>query len=607
MSKEGFYLPLRYSVQNITVISVVLFFSLLCLYATKLFFQFTALDVFMVGLTFFVLLYVVVRSLMRLDFNLSLPISLGDIVVAVAVLIMLILAVEASTVWMLWYYPAFPLLNVEIGAGWHPDPVFHVSAIRSIMENGYPSTSQHGSPVLFGHYLSHYVDALILTILGIDPYQSYGLLFLFKVGLFLTVVTFYAKAVSQGASVGYFLGVLIVSVAFLTSTWSVVGSHALWVTCVLLVAFSGYLFKIMGASELSYASYAKMFLIILILSLGKVSVGLMLTCFLGCYFVIRFPRDWRLYVFGLLLLLFFQWFSSTLSPKGELLQLDWDSLTFGNFIQYVFAPDSFILHTAYMLYAAILVAVVVLLENRKIQNIAFLGAALLSTVLLFVIVKLNANFISADVYYFEYSLAIILVVFLGWFLRDNVFELKQVSRVVIFSGLLLLSVGYFVQNPSVKYIKVSALTEAPYAKINALLPQTMKIDVFSSEKIKALQFKRPLQDFKYALNKFVHNTSMIVGDFGLFIPKDIFDKDIARFGGKPWAKGMLVYAALGYPLVYANSELYRGYGYQFYDDDSLQVSKSQFSLQGACKAGGFTHIIEVLSFKVPAFKLYSCH
>ena len=48
-----------------------------------------------------------------------------------------------------------------------------------------------GTPILVYHILSHYIDALILLISGLEPWDSYGLFFHFKIVLFLSSILFF--------------------------------------------------------------------------------------------------------------------------------------------------------------------------------------------------------------------------------------------------------------------------------------------------------------------------------------------------------------------------------------------------------------------------------
>ena len=71
-----------------------------------------------------------------------------------------------------------------------------------------------------------------------------------------------------------------------------------------------------------------------------------------------------------------------------------------------------------------------------------------------------------------------------------------------------------------------------------------------------------------------------------------------------WARGMLVYAVTGVPLVHGLESLRRTYGYADYDESALWVSKDRFDITSACQFE--KNIIIVESFAEPNFTVVSC-
>jgi len=63
----------------------------------------------------------------------------------------------------------------------------------------------------------------------------------------------------------------------------------------------------------------------------------------------------------------------------------------------------------------------------------------------------------------------------------------------------------------------------------------------------------------------------------LFIPKEIYTKDLLFAKRRTCSKDLFIYAITGIPLLYANKEIQSDYGYKVYTKGSLRTSKNVFN------------------------------
>lgn len=175
---------IRISLPTVTLLSIFLFYTIVVFYAFEIFYQFTFLEIISTSIVFLILLICTYSLFCRGFITQKLDITLINIFVSILVVLFLIDLGSSFIHPCLDYARTYPLLETELGLNYHRDTVFHVSIIQSILNFGYASTAQHGTPVLNYHVLSHYIDALIIFLTKVDPYDSYGMFFTLKYGYF---------------------------------------------------------------------------------------------------------------------------------------------------------------------------------------------------------------------------------------------------------------------------------------------------------------------------------------------------------------------------------------------------------------------------------------
>ena len=198
------------------------------------------------------------------------------------------------------YFPNFPSEKIQAGGQFVLDSAFHVTIIQNIIARGYPSIGQHLDPYLHYHALSHYFDALIVSAVGLDPWESYGLIYSLKgMAIFSGLIFFSYAAVSRGRERLFWL-VAPVTALTLSNSWHIITSHGQWVPIYLLVLSAPWVFDVIHKKKQTLTEYALITLIVVAMSLGKISAGFSFALIVGFYLLISQPRNIRVYALGAL-------------------------------------------------------------------------------------------------------------------------------------------------------------------------------------------------------------------------------------------------------------------------------------------------------------------
>lgn len=93
--------------------------------------------------------------------------------------------------------------------------------------------------------LSHYVDAAIIILTGLDPWDSYGLLYSYKEFLLISALVMIVAFASQGIGVRFFAFSLLFFIPVAIGTWHAIGSHGLWFTSLINILFMPMVFRVL--------------------------------------------------------------------------------------------------------------------------------------------------------------------------------------------------------------------------------------------------------------------------------------------------------------------------------------------------------------------------
>jgi hypothetical protein len=289
------------------------------------------------------------------------------------------------------------------GHGYSIDSVFHISLIESVMEVGYPSTGLHGYPFTPYHALSHYFDAGVYAVTGIAPWEGYSLFFFLKhVALLLSLLyatTRLVKSEKWWASSAIFLLAYppVIGIGY------IVGSHANWLPAIILILAFPRIWRISQTRSKSVSNYLEMTAWVVVISLGKISIGFPLAVFFGVYSMLRISSrlliEWlKLAAFSGVWLIWFYSFSSIFVSERS-------SLDFMDRLDRVWAEIWFL-----VVLAALLAVVGFLRRNRSCFDGAVAIAGFLAV--LFLITALVVTTKRADVFLFfsGFSLVAIMMV-----------------------------------------------------------------------------------------------------------------------------------------------------------------------------------------------------
>jgi hypothetical protein len=610
------FLSLNFCEINLNLNTIVLFGSFFfyiisTLYACLVFVQFSIFDILYVAIFFFFILSLLCSIFLADIFKCKFQINKFNIffILIISGYLLIILSSEDPA----WYdyFRTFPLFEVENNRGWHMDSAFHVSIIRSYNLFGYPSISQHGTPFLSYHTLSHLIDSIGVFVTGVDAWDSYGLFFHFKrVLLIITILIFIAVVCARSKFYIFLLSVIIILPSII-GDWHAVGSHGLWFSSLILIISAPLVLNIISKKNNKLSDFIILFFIIICISLAKISHGAILLILISTILFFNNIKNLYCYIFffcvGLFLITFAYFFSLHQnifsSFKFNIVNL-LDFLTFKN--------TNYFLKEIYL--QIFLIAAVVFFYNSKFATNLFIAA--IFSLLILSLISIQEIFTTSSVYYFNYALQIILFIII----YQLVINLPQLKKRSIFLGKIQLNNklnNFFViiimllslANTRLKFSKqktISYFTSQPFSQINHHDPE-LKVSlskIFTNRNyINFEKYERPLHSFKKKLTEFMITHNLHSKNSLLFIPKNIFESEMSKFEGTSWARGHLIYAVTGVPLYKGLETLkYSSYGIKDYTSEALTQYKDDFRIINACKLNKDIIIVDDFVRKKFSFK-----
>lgn len=600
------------SVFTITILGIGLFYIWELIYSLLVFQQVLWYKILIISILFLSTLIFLVRIFIPSFFKQKLKINILNIIYALLAFTLLVGFSSMKGTTFISYYPTFPLLEAELGLGWHQDSVFHVSIIQSIINHGYPSTGQHETPLMVYHVLSHYVDALFSILSNVEPYDAYGLLYQFKIFILLSSIMLFLSMILNKINSAIYLLLLFFLMPLLISSWFAIGSHGLWFTSIIVLLSSINVYHILVQKEKNtFFDYLFVFCLIVLISLGKVSTGFMYAVFIGLYLLIKNPRSKWVYVVGFLWIGWFYIYQKQMSLSTHTFSFK----QFDSIFIYLFQP----LKISASLFALMgfLFILALLLKDKKI----YLGfaSALGSFLILLLILIVNGDMMVADIGYFKYGLTSVLVLFSLQLLMSNFkyLNMKVSSLFKVISVLtIFITISYlFYSNENNIFhndymnpkARIDNIVDAPFETINIALEPSSKIYLGKDfhEQIKS-SFKRPLFLFRTDLDKILIRKNISKRNVLLYVPKDILNKDFKQFNGVPWGKGLLLYSVTGIPLIYGIEELISRFGFAGYSEKAISRNINELNFLSLCKDYPSKLIIETVQFDKPIFKVHDC-
>lgn len=616
------------SSDEVDVISVAkLVFMSFCtislVYAYYVFVQFSFLDVVSVALAFLFLGVVTVAVFIPIVIKHRFTFSLSALFWSCVCLFFVFFIANSTNEAFYYYFRTYPLLETELNLGWHHDSAFHASLIHSFKLFGFPSIGQHGTPITVYHTLSHFVDSIIINIVGVDVWQSYGMFFFFKCAFLILSIMFFLASVCHGLNIYIFTVSLVFISPIVVGTWHATGSHGLWFTSIVVVLSSPFVYRLtVKKSPLKAMDYFGLFFLMVVVSLGKVSTGFMYSVLVGfCVFFSNF-KDYRVYILGLGLLAFFATFNSIVTGgDGAFVTPE-----VNNIYNFITLETNVYYDQLYQVYILLAILGGISWLFKSIAAAKLFISSLLSVFVLSFLVSIQGNFSNTDVWYFVYGLSsvLILLIYQHALSLFNSCQARNLLGLINFDHpifklvvvVLLLGITRELNSTSYSFFNsgldstisvLDNLNKQPFSRINSY-DKTLNanyLKVFENRGyVDPDRYERPLDVFNKKLKLFMLERSLKAEESLLFVPKEIFEEDIKSFGGDKWSRGLLVYAVTGVPLVYGVESLRRTYGYADYDKTSLWVSRESFDESLAC--GHKKKLIVVEKFIEPEFTWLDC-
>ena len=599
---------------TILVQSITVYFLWITLSAIFVFQQFSTLKIISVSIVFLCLYLLLIWAFYSSFFKNTFSLSIQNILLSFILFILLVIVTNFSYVGGSSYAHIFPLLDTELGLGWHYDTAYHTSNIQSILNSGYPSVGQRGYLFLFYPALSHYVDALILYITNLEPYDSYGMFRFFHQFILYSTISIFIVYTFKNFKPYVFLIVFAIVVPIIAEGHTV-GSHSLWFTSVFLVMTAPKVFNLLiKEGHTRIKEFVLIFIIIVILSFGKISTGFMYATFIGFYLLIKQPKNILIYLFGFSLIVFFLGYSNLMHSYSNSGQYGID------LSRLIHIPHIGHYQKFYIASIASFAGLAFIFRNRT--NFHFLFASIMSFIVIVAVTNINLAFNASDIWYFYFGMNSVFVLFLLQNISRNMLDyqthfytLSKTNQNIIQLLMLLSSIyisTFYVKAYVEKTWKPRTQIDAKFVKTNKYLKQSDKYSYryklehpFNSHQPKEIE--RPLKQFREELYKYLKHHHMLKENTVIYLSKELFQKDLPQLKGASWARSMLIYSVTGIPLVYGIEKLRTNYGYADYDKRDLWKKTRDFRVKDACALISSQYIVQIVSFKEPTFLLHDCN
>ena len=612
MAKEKLDFP------TILIQSISAYYLWMTLSAIFVFQQFNIFEILSVSVVFLCLFILLVGVFFSNFFKFSFIFTIQNVGLSFILFLLMMIVTNFSYLGVSSFFRIFTLLNTELGLGWSEDSVYHVSIIQSILHGGYPSIGQRDRIFLFYPVLSHYIDAFLLYITHLQPYDSYALFYHFHKFILYSTITTFIIFTFKNFKPYIFLFVFAISVPIIGEE-HIVGSHSLWFTSVFLILTLPVIFNLLSKEKRNtFTDFLLIFIVIVILSFGKISTGFLYGIFVGFYLFIKQPKNKLVYIFGFSLIIFFLGYNNLMhgySGTGQY-GIDFTKLRYNVYYTW---PEIKRLIISILISISLFAVISVIFRNKR--NFYFLFATILSFLTILFITSINLAFNSSDIWYFLFGVHSIFFLFLLQNISINMLKYK-----VHYSALSLINKNIILLTTIISTFYISTLyvkapigtiwyprsqTNEKFVKTNKHLNQTDKFSYkykiqHPLDSYQPKNTKQALKLFRKKLYDFMHKYTTTKDNTVLYISKEIFIKDMEQFNGYSWARGMLIYAITGVPLVYGIEKLRTAYGYPDYDKSDLWKNKSDFVKEDVCKIISARYIIYVVNFNNPKFLLYNC-
>ena len=583
---------------TLSILALVNFYIFSTIYAVFVYVQFSILEVLYVSIIFLIIFLFLIIIFCPIFFKGNLKLNYSNIFWSVIIFIFLSLVLHSYYEPWEVYYRTFPTLDVDNSLGFHIDSAFHISIINSIKLFGIPSTGLNDVPLIGYHVLSHYVDAFIVKVTGLDAWETYGLFYYFKCLLLLSSLIIFIAVVCENFKF-FFLFSIFLLIPIAVSQWYAVSSHPLWFVSLIIILSSPQVYKIINNNEhIQIKDFLILSIIIILISFGKISSGFMYGCFLGIIIFFKHFKNPITYFFIFLFFIFFIFFIFFYLNFSYTGQININNLEKN--LNNILWLDKFVIQNKYVfLFSALVFS---LFKSNEV--ILFIVSICLSYLIIYLI-NILIEIDTASNFYFFYGLwstsiyfayqIIIKILTSNNKLNNKILEVKVTlfnnklnNKILVVISLIWILAqieatkfnSFNLNNKIINEIKFDFATK-PFRHFN-------KIDSDHQVNIKRLVLNRDYINFdkypKYFANinnnlkRFMMLKNLSPKNSLLFVPKEAFYK----YGttAPNWSIGQLIYAITGVPLVHGLKEpegpgVHADYGRHVYDDSAFWVKKKR--------------------------------
>ncbi|MEW9920363.1 hypothetical protein AB2B41_12170 [Marimonas sp. MJW-29] len=595
------------STQTSCFFAVVFFFSIQISYAVLVFQQFRILDVLFISSIFLLLLTSLTILMIISQPKVSVSKEKGNhIAPAIFLTLLLVLLANSTSDQFLKYYPTFPMLQADIGRGWHQDSAYHVSIIQSILRTGFPSISQHEDPLIIYHVLSHYIDATMLGLTSLEPWDSYGLLFHLKETLVLSLLLVFFAVAAENLKPLLLFSLVILFLPAVIGSWHLIGSQGEWFATVLTIAISPVIFGIISDRiPISPINLGLLLIAIPLIAMAKVSAGFCVALILSISLILIKPKSASIYFVIFSWALFFVTYSSFFAVAETRSQSTlW-------LVKYILAGADGFSKTAFSL---IMISFLIsYLSGRRKNQIVF-ASGILSLLILIIVFLIHDKLLRPDLNAFlrGFNLFFLLLVIqsvCSLFLdKVSIPDTKEIgTKFIAFICVFLLAGALILPrvnlwNPNLNFVARLALLHPNEAVLPANLgykeTSILSVNRFSEHSVFDFHSDQPFSHLRRSVREVLAFNNLTESDVLLFIPREVYTGEFRRLfdpdSKLSFSYGLVTSAIIGIPLLHGIEAIRGRYGLSDYEPSAEWTSLEEFFRDDVCRFGKSVLVVTVI-------------
>jgi hypothetical protein len=496
-----------------------------------------------------------------------------------------------------------PATNLTQLGEFNPDTVFNAAMLQSLIAGRGTSTGLHGDIPVPYHFLSYLFDIPPLLATGLSPFEASSLLSGFRGTLLVNVVIIGVLFAVRRINIPAFVVLSLAGLPVIFGDWKFVSSHTFLAATLITFSFLPLLYQWTKMRQIPWDSLALASILVLTVSLAKFPFGSVLAAFIGFFWLLRFPRQLKVYVVGTLWVVALFLISRELSPAGT-----FSPSKFG--IERVIAFLHPSIHETYIgglpgkhdghlmvIYAATLIQIALGIVYRSRRHFQIAGAGLMGILTVAIITQVFAvSLYPSGVRWFVMGifvpvtvLTVIDLLALSTKPRGELRGKSFIPRKMLFPALTLSAVFLTHFGPLTAVNLFSEIEEGGpiYAGVSGNITSLAR----SVETTGESYYGAKVADYADSMRSFAAEQDPQVTLYQHISITD-YEGFLSNLSGPSWARGMLLYGLTGVPLVNGVEDNSRsGFGMSAYPDEARWSLNPCFT--GATKVEN-TLVVEVI-------------